>query len=79
MVFDIRDFYPSISEKLLRDSIEFAERIIEVTGVSDTVTPSKLLVKYCLQKGRFEGFIVKYRNTDQLLGNFPSPAGDEIP
>ena len=24
-------------------------------------------------------FIVKHRNTDQLLGNIPSPAGDQIP
>ena len=30
------------------------------------------------QKVRFEEFIVKYRNTDQLLGNFSSPAGDKI-
>ena len=35
-----------------------------------TVTIS---VKYRHQKGRFEGFIVKYQNIDQLLDNFPSP------
>ena len=37
---------------------------------------SKFLFKYHHQKKKFEGFIVKYRYSDQVSGNFP---GDEIP
>ena len=44
-------------------------------GVSDTVMPSKFLSDTVTKKGGLkEGFIVKYQNTDQLLGNSPSLA-----
>ena len=48
-------------------------------GVSDTVILSKFLLNTGTKKGGLEGFIVKYRNTGQILGNFPSPTGDKIP
>ena len=37
VIFDIEDFYPSISEKLLRDSIEFAERHVEISDSDKNV------------------------------------------
>ena len=47
-VFDIQDFYPSITEKLLKDALTFAQRYIEIKqNKLDLIFHTRKSLLYC--------------------------------
>ena len=47
-VFDIQDFYPSITEKLLKDALTFAQRYVEIKqNKLDLIFHTRKSLLYC--------------------------------